>query len=77
MKNDIKSASEELQKVLEGEDIGIDTIKSASEKLLSAMSKAGEVIHKATAEAAPSQPSGGTDDDNVVDADFTEKENGQ
>ncbi|MDR2268456.1 MAG: molecular chaperone DnaK [Holosporaceae bacterium] len=76
MKNDIKSASEELQKVLESEDISV--IKGTSEKLLSAMSKAGEVIHKAAAaEAAPSQQSGGTNDDNVVDADFTEKEGGQ
>ncbi|MDR3151491.1 MAG: hypothetical protein LBT67_01395, partial [Holosporaceae bacterium] len=66
---------EDLQKVLESEDISI--IKGASEKLLSVMSKAGEVINKAAAEAAPSQPSGGTKDDDVVDADFTEKEGGQ
>jgi molecular chaperone DnaK len=75
MKTDITSASESLKGVLDGEDI--TAIKEASEKLLSAMSKAGEVIHQRAGEggaAAPDSSPNGEKDDKVIDADFTEKD---
>jgi molecular chaperone DnaK len=71
-KNEIKSNIESTQKVLESDDI--DTIKQASEKLMAAMSKAGEAIHNA---ANQQQQSSGDQQskqgDDVVDADYKEK----
>lgn len=81
-KAEIKAASEDLQKVLESENI--DELKAASEKLLNAMSKAGQAIHQA-AQAAQQQAGGASDasgqqqqqqtsgaDEKVVDADYSE-----
>ena len=75
-KNEIKSACDDLQKVLETENI--DELKAASEKLLNVMSKAGQAIHQAaqaaqqqSAATADQQQNPGTDE-KVVDADYTE-----
>lgn len=74
VKTEIKTAADRLQGLLESEDI--EALKEASDKLISAMSKAGEAIHKAAAEAqsqtdaqAAPQESG---DEKVVDADYSE-----
>ncbi|MDR2794858.1 MAG: molecular chaperone DnaK [Holosporaceae bacterium] len=77
MKNDIQTASDSLQKILEGDDI--TAIKQSSEKLVAAMSKAGEVVHKTAQEAQSSgeqqqQSSSSGNDEKVVDADYTEKQ---
>ncbi|MDR3179874.1 MAG: molecular chaperone DnaK [Holosporaceae bacterium] len=72
MKNEVQSASDNLQKILEGDDI--TAIKQVSEKFISVMSKAGEVVHRAAQETqspGEQQPSG--NDEKVVDADYTEK----
>jgi molecular chaperone DnaK len=76
MKNEINAAAEDTQKVLESEDI--EEIKSASQKLMTALSKAGEAIHRA-AQESPQQSSSDTSgeqpkDDNVTDADYTVKD---
>ncbi|MDR0678519.1 MAG: molecular chaperone DnaK [Holosporaceae bacterium] len=76
MKDTIKTSIEDTQKTLESENI--DEIKQASQKLIEAISKAGEVIHKAAQESAQ-QPSTDanqqqTKDDNVVDADYKVKD---
>ncbi len=80
LKENIKTEIENVQKVLESENI--DEIKQASEKLIQAMSKAGEAIHKAAQDTASQQNNGEQDtqqqssskDDNVVDADYEVKE---
>lgn len=77
--NDIKSASEALNALLESENT--DEIHAASEKLREAMAKAGEAMYKAQQEAAAgAQTSTGGQqqeekkDPDVVDADFTVKD---
>ncbi|MDR0677877.1 MAG: molecular chaperone DnaK [Holosporaceae bacterium] len=76
VKTEIKSAIEDTQKVLESENI--DDIKQASSKLMNAMSKAGEAIHKAAqANAQQQQESSSGEqpkDENVVDADYKVKD---
>ena len=82
-KTEIKNLAEDLQKISEGDNV--DEIKAGADKLLKAMSKAGEAIYKAAQEqqAAQQAASGAqaqsdaqqqntSNDDNVVDADFTE-----
>ena len=80
-KTEIKNLAEELQKISEGDNV--DEVKAGADKLLKAMSKAGEAIYKAAQEqqAAQQATSGAqtdtqqqntSNDDNVVDADFTE-----
>jgi molecular chaperone DnaK len=77
LKNDINAASNDLQQLLESDDI--DELKKASEKLLSAMSKAGEVIHKAAHNAQQEAPSSQqqSNGEKVVDADYSEVKNDQ
>ena len=83
LKNEIKSCAEELQKTAESDNV--DEIKAGSDKLLKAMSKAGEMIYKAAQaqqqatgaseaenSAGAQQQSQAAGDENVVDADFTE-----
>ena len=83
LKNEIKSCAEELQKTAESDNV--DEIKAGSDKLLKAMSKAGEMIYKAAQaqqqatgaseaenSAGAQQQSQASGDENVVDADFTE-----
>lgn len=80
LKNSITSAADETEKVLQSENA--DEIKQKSEALLQAMSKAGEAMYRAQAEAQQSADAnageGGTadqpKDDNVVDADYKVKE---
>jgi molecular chaperone DnaK len=76
LKAEIKTAADDVQKAL-GSD-NVEEIKRASEKLMSSMAKAGEIIHKA-AQASPQQ--GATADappqgngENVVDADYKVKD---
>lgn len=78
-KAEIKAATEELQKVLETENL--DELKTASQKLLEAMSKAGQAIHQAAQtqqqqqtdpNASNQQQSSTTSDEKVVDADYSE-----
>lgn len=74
LKNEIKTASEDLQKLLDSENV--DDLKAASEKLLSAMSKAGQVMHQAAQEseskASAPESSSEAGDEKVVDADYSE-----
>ncbi len=86
LKNEIKTESENVQKVLESENT--EEIKQASDKLMQVMMKAGELIYKAAqqsganaAGAAGAQADAGAQanseaskDDNVVDADYEVKE---
>ncbi|MCR5225351.1 MAG: molecular chaperone DnaK [Alphaproteobacteria bacterium] len=74
MKSEIKAAIEDTQKVLESENI--DEIKEASTKLMNAMSKAGEAIHKSAQDASQQQQGAAEQpkDDNVVDADYKVKD---
>jgi molecular chaperone DnaK len=77
VKNEITARMEDAKKVLESEDV--DALKQASESLTSAMSKAGEAIHRAAqAQQQQQQSSEGNQqpekDDNVVDADYKVKE---
>ena len=81
LKNEIKTETENVQKVLESENI--DEIKQASEKLTNAMMKVGEIIYKAAqaqqeASAQPNADAGAqqqaSKDENVVDADYEVKE---
>lgn len=82
-KTDIEDAIAKLKKALEGENT--EEIKSATEALSASSMKLGEAIYKAQQQAQPQpeQPgantenptdnnTGGSDDD-VVDADYTEK----
>jgi molecular chaperone DnaK len=75
IKTEIKSAIDDVQKVLESENI--DEIKQAAEKLMGSMSKAGEAIHKAAQETQQqsandsNQPS---NEENIVDADYKVKD---
>jgi molecular chaperone DnaK len=85
LKNEIKTESENVQKVLESENI--DEIKQASDKLMQVMMKAGELIYKATQQAqqpgadaaagAAGAQAEAQKDDNVVDADYEVKEEGK
>ena len=79
-KAEIKTASDDLQKVLESENI--DELKAASQKLLEAMSKAGQAIHQAAQAqqgqqqpgadaAAGAQQTAGDPNETVVDADYS------
>lgn len=74
--NEIKSASEALSPLLESENI--DEIHAAAEKLKDAMAKAGEAMYKAQQEAAAggAQTSSEQQEEkpDVVDADFTVKD---
>jgi molecular chaperone DnaK len=73
VKSEINSAIEDTKKVLESENI--DEIKQAASKLTSAMSKAGEAIHRAAQQEQQQSADGDQPkDENVVDADFKEKE---
>ena len=80
LKNEIKTETENVQKVLESENT--EEIKQASDKLMQVMMKAGELIYKATqqaqqpgADAAGAQANAESQkDDNVVDADYEVKE---
>lgn len=81
LKTEIKTESENVQKVLESKEIS--EIKQASEKLMQAMMKAGELIHKAAQETSANSADGAsagaqqqeqTKDENVVDADYEVKE---
>ena len=90
LKTEIKTESENVQKVLESENI--EEIKQASDKLMQVMMKAGELIYKAAQQAqqpgadaaagaagaqagADAQSNSETSkDDNVVDADYEVKE---
>ncbi|MBE6447286.1 MAG: molecular chaperone DnaK [Alphaproteobacteria bacterium] len=74
LKSNISAEIENVQKVLESENI--DEVKQASEKLMQAMSKAGEVIHQAasSSDAAGQGDQQASKDDNVVDADYEVKE---
>ncbi|MDR0753117.1 MAG: molecular chaperone DnaK [Holosporaceae bacterium] len=75
IKSEIKANIEDTQKMLEGENL--DEIKQAAQKLMTAMSKAGEAIHKAAQDSSQQQSS--TDqpqkDDNVVDAEYKVEDN--
>ncbi len=84
LKNEIKTESENVQKVLESENI--DEIKQASDKLMQVMMKAGELIYKATQQAQPGADAAAgaagaqaetPKDDNVVDADYEVKDEGK
>jgi molecular chaperone DnaK len=77
LKNEIKAAADDLQKVLTNENI--DEIKQAAEKLMNAVAKAGEIIHKAAQESAQQQktPPDPSNEENVVDADYKVKEEGK
>jgi molecular chaperone DnaK len=66
MKSTIKSAIEVVQKVLESENV--EEIREAASKLMGAMSKAGEAIHKAAQEQSASGEK--PKDENIADADF-------
>ncbi|MDR3187008.1 MAG: molecular chaperone DnaK [Holosporaceae bacterium] len=74
LKTEIKAAADDVQKTLESENL--EEIKGASEKLMNAMAKAGEIIHRAAQEAPPQQTAANTQsgNDNVVDADYKVKE---
>ena len=80
MKTEIKTASDEVQKVLESENA--DEIKQKSEALLNAMSKAGQSIYNNAQTAAGSTGSsenqsgsaGQSNNDDVVDADYEVKD---
>jgi molecular chaperone DnaK len=76
LKTEIKSAADDLQKILDCDSV--DDIKKASEKLMNSMAKAGEIIHKAaqqssTPQQQTSDPQQSKDED-VVDADYKVKE---
>lgn len=80
MKAEIKTASEEVQKVLESENA--DEIKQKNDALLGAMSKAGQSIYN-NAQAASgstgssenqSSSAGQSNNDDVVDADYEVKD---
>ncbi len=85
LKNEIKTESENVQKVLESENI--EEIKQASDKLMQVMMKAGELIYKATQQAqqpgadaaagAAGAQAEAPKDDNVVDADYEVKDEGK
>ncbi|MDR3155927.1 MAG: molecular chaperone DnaK [Holosporaceae bacterium] len=77
IKANINGASEDLKKVLDSDNV--DEIKQSSDKLLTAMSKAGEILHKSAQESSPSngdaatsQQPPGAGEEKVVDADYTE-----
>ncbi|MCR4623037.1 MAG: Hsp70 family protein, partial [Alphaproteobacteria bacterium] len=81
LKNEIKTETENVQKVLESENT--EEIKQASDKLMQVMMKAGELIYKATQQAQPSADAAAgaqaeaPKDDNVVDADYEVKDEGK
>jgi molecular chaperone DnaK len=73
----VESAIADLRGVMGGEDAA--AIKEKTEALATASMKIGELLYKQSQEAAPGAgpagaeaPGGGTEDPNVVDADFTE-----
>ncbi|MDR1375841.1 MAG: molecular chaperone DnaK [Holosporaceae bacterium] len=76
LKTEINAAANDVQKTLEGDNI--EEIKRASEKLMSSMAKAGEIIHKAAQESSPQQTSANApsqgNDGNVMDADYKVQE---
>ncbi|MGF1554418.1 MAG: molecular chaperone DnaK [Paracoccaceae bacterium] len=81
-KGSIETAVAELKEAAESEDL--DAIKSKTQALGEAAMKLGEAIYKAEAEAAEAQgasPESGTerkaDDDDVVDAEYTEVDDDQ
>ena len=83
LKNEIKTETDNVQKVLESENT--EEIKQASDKLMQVMMKAGELIYKAAQQAQqPGADAGAAGaqtetpkDDNVVDADYEVKEEGK
>lgn len=83
VKNDIRTESEALRKILDTEDL--EALKSGAEKLMDVMSKAGQAMYQADAAAAQQSAaagagsgdtgagaSAGSQDEKVVDADFSE-----
>lgn len=76
VKTEIKNASEEVTKILESENV--EEIKAATVKLTSSMSKAGEAMYKAQQEAQAQSSTAETTqqdkDPNVVDADYSVKD---
>lgn len=73
LKNELRTESENVQKVLESEDI--EEVKQASEKLMQAMMKAGQIVHQAGAQAdAGAQQSSQNNNDDVVDANYEVKD---
>ncbi|MDR2107515.1 MAG: molecular chaperone DnaK [Holosporaceae bacterium] len=72
MKNEINTAAEDVKKASESENI--EEIREASGKLLNAVSKAGEAIHKAARESQQQSSAEPPKDDNIVDADYKVKD---
>ena len=77
MKNDIEAKIEDLRKVIDSDDQ--ETIAKATEELAQASHKLAEKLYaqKTEAQPGPDQQAGGpgADDDDVVDADYTEVKN--
>jgi molecular chaperone DnaK len=76
IKSEIKGNIEDTQKILESENV--DEIKQAAQKLMTAMSKAGEAIHKAAQDSSQQQSAAADQppkDDNVVDAEYKVEDN--
>jgi molecular chaperone DnaK len=73
----IEAARDDLKSALEGDDV--ESIKAKHQALMEASMKLGEAIYKAeAAQAQTAEPQGGgAKDDDVVDADFTEVDDGK
>jgi molecular chaperone DnaK len=79
IRSGIESARDDLKAALDGDDV--EAIKAKHQSLMEASMKLGEAIYKAEAAAAQAQTAepqgGGAKDDDVVDADFTEVDDGK